>query len=100
MFPKPTRPERGTAEDAAWMGKVAELACVICAAPGPSIVHHCISGRFARRRASDKNTIPLCWRHHDEQSPDGIHHSKEAWEALHGPDTGFLERVRLWIGMP
>ena len=69
------------------MAKVAQLPCVICQA-WPVQVHHCISGRFGQRKASDFDTISLCWECH--LGPQGIHASKSAWEALHGPDTGFL----------
>lgn len=75
----------------AHMAAVARLACVICGAR-PVSVHHCISGRYGQRKAPDTDIIPLCWNHH--QGPDGIHTSKEAWEDLHGPDTGFLPAVR------
>lgn len=71
----------------AHMAKVAKLPCVICGAR-PVEVHHVISGRYGQRKASDMDTIPLCWNHH--LGPDGIHTSKEKWEALHGPDTDYL----------
>jgi hypothetical protein len=72
------------------LADIAELPCVICGAYGVQ-VHHCISGRYGQRKAPDSKTIPLCWNHH--LGPDGIHTNKAAWEALHGPDTGFLARV-------
>ena len=72
------------------MGKVAQLPCVICGS-WPVHVHHCISGRFGQRKASDFDTIPLCWECH--LGPQGIHASKHAWEAQNGPDTGFLSVV-------
>lgn len=108
MVPKP--PKR--VSDPVWLGRVAELPCVCCEAdrtgqlrPPPARgwpikVHHCIHGRHSQRRADDRDTIPLCEEHHDEQSPVGIHRSKEAWERRFGPDTAYIERVRLWLGMP
>ena len=72
------------------MAKVAQLPCIICGA-WPVTVHHCISGRFSQRKASDFETVPLC--HHHHQGADGIHTNKTAWEAKYGPDTGFLPLV-------
>lgn len=83
---KPKRSANGKAH----MAQVARLPCVICAA-WPVTVHHCISGRFGQSKASDFDTIPLCHNHH--QGREGIHTSKRAWEALHGPDTNYLPVV-------
>lgn len=83
--PKPSK-----AAGKAHMARVAQLPCVICHA-SPVEVHHCISGRFGQRRASDFDTIPLCYRCH--RGPEGIHASKSAWEAINGPDTDFLPVV-------
>lgn len=96
--PKPQKPIRGTAASRAHMAAVAQLPCVICA-EWPVIVHHCISGRFGQGRASDFDTIPLCARHHDATSPEGIHANKRDWEKMHGPDTGFLPRVHAMLGL-
>ena len=38
------------------LARVAALPCVICLKPGPSEVHHCFSGRYSQRRASDRET--------------------------------------------
>jgi hypothetical protein len=75
----------------AHMAKVAKFPCVICGAR-PVEVHHVISGRYSQRKASDLDTIPLCWNHH--QGPEGIHTDKALWEAKHGPDTGYLNAKR------
>lgn len=74
----------------AHMARVAQLACVICGAR-PIEVHHCISGRYGQRKASDMDTISLCFNHH--RGPEGIHTNKAAWEELNGPDTDFLPVV-------
>ena len=71
----------------AHMAEVAQRGCEICGAT-PVEVHHCISGRFGQRKASDFDTIALCWNHH--RGPDGIHTSKRAWEAQYGLDTHYL----------
>ena len=91
---KTGNPKKTTAGKA-HMAAVARLACVICGAK-PVEVHHVISGRYGQRKASDLDTIPLCIWHH--RGPlDGIHADKAAWEAKHGPDTGFLVGVRAEI---
>ncbi len=77
-----------------YMACVAALPCAVCNAPPPSVVHHCIHGRFSSRRASDQDTIPLCYADHDQNSPNGIHKSKTKWAAKHGPDTGYIKRTR------
>jgi hypothetical protein len=85
---KPAKPFK--AHGKTHMARVAQLPCVICQAR-PVTVHHCISGRYGQRKASDMDTIPLCHNHH--QGAEGIHTSKRAWEAQHGPDTGYLPIV-------
>jgi len=79
--------QRRTMKDPARLALVAAGSCVICGAR-PVEVHHCISGRYSQRKTPDSDTIGLCWNHH--RGPDGIHTSKRAWEAKHGPDYGFL----------
>lgn len=81
--PKPVK-------DPAHMARVAQLPCVCCGAR-PVQVHHVISGRYGQRKASDRETIPLCWLHH--QGPEGIHASKAAWEAKYGNDFDYLPAV-------
>ena len=89
MGQKPVKPSK--AEGKAHMARVAQLPCVICGKQGPSEVHHCISGRYSQRKASDFHTIPLCYA--DHRGPDGIHANKAAWEARNGLDTDFLPVV-------
>lgn len=91
MFPKPPRPERGTAAASRHMAAVAQLPCVCCYRE-PVVVHHVIHGRFAQRRASDFDTIPLCPEHHDE-----LHLRPRAWRDRWGPDHGFLDQVKASI---
>jgi hypothetical protein len=85
--PKPEKPIRGTVAARRHMARVAELCCVICRWPQVQ-VHHVIHDRFANRRASDFETIPLCVRHHTE-----LHADKTAWREQHGPDYAFLDHV-------
>lgn len=71
------------------MRRVKMLPCMICQAPPPSDAHHCISGRYGTRKASDFETLPLCRACHLD-GPNAIHRNKRAWEERHGPDHGFL----------
>lgn len=56
------------------MGRVAALGCIVChrlrLGDSPAEVHHIREGQ-GRQRASDFDTIPLCYPHHRGQ--DGIH---------------------------
>ncbi len=83
------------AKDPARLAAVAQLPCCICGAR-PVEVHHCISGRYSQRKAPDSMTIPLCYFHH--LGAGGIHTNKSAWQAAHGPDTGYLPMVNRLIG--
>lgn len=87
---KEPKPVRGTKAAKDHMARVAALPCVICGY-WPVEVHHCISGRYGQQKASDFDTIPLCYPCH--QGPQGIHANKAAWEAVNGPDTDFLPVV-------
>jgi hypothetical protein len=70
------------------MAKVAQLPCVICSS-WPVDVHHCIHDRYGTRKASDFDTLPLCPTCHCK-----LHADKSSWREAHGPDYGFLPRVR------
>lgn len=72
------------------MARVAALPCVCCGY-WPVEVHHVISDRYSQRKVADTETIPLCRLHHT--GPDGIHTSKEAWEAIWGKDYDYLPSV-------
>ena len=88
--------KNGTAAGLEHMRRVKQLPCVICQAPPPSDAHHCISGRYGSRRASDFETIPLCKECHQD-GPMAIHRAKESWERMHGPDTDYLPLVARWL---
>jgi hypothetical protein len=78
------------------MGKVKMLPCIICAAPPPSDAHHCISGRYGTRKASDFEVISLCRACHLD-GPNAIHRNKWAWEERNGPDHSYLPLVAEWL---
>ena len=89
--PKPERPARGSVACRRHMEAVAQLACVICAAQ-PVQVHHVIHGRYAQRRASDFDTIPLCRDCHHE-----LHNRPADWKAANGEDRDYLPKVRAML---
>jgi hypothetical protein len=87
MFPKPAKPIRGTKAAKAHLARVASLPCVCCGAR-PVQAHHCIMGRFAQRKASDFETLPLCDEHHRT-----LHHWPAQWQAIWGRDFDLLPVV-------
>jgi hypothetical protein len=66
-----------TAAEKRYMGRVAELPCAVCGAPGPSAVHHIREGQGGAQRAPHWLTVPLC--PHCHQGPQGIHGDRSAW---------------------
>jgi hypothetical protein len=51
-----------TAAESRYMGRVAELGCLICQKPAQ--VHHIREGQGMSERASNWLTVPLCQEHH------------------------------------
>ena len=77
-----------TSQEKAYLGRVAELGCVLCRRLGlgasPAEVHHPRMGTGAGRRASHYDAIPLCPCHH-RSSNDALHAmGRKAWERHHG----------------
>jgi Protein of unknown function (DUF968). len=85
--PKPQKPVRGTVAAREHMGLVAQLPCICCSTPS-EVLHHAIHGRFAQRRASDMDVLPMCVRHHLM-----LHGQPAAWRAAYGLDADFLPRI-------
>jgi hypothetical protein len=52
-----------------YMGRVAELGCLICGSPAQ--LHHPRMGQGKAQRAQDWLVVPLCPTHHNP--PEGIH---------------------------
>jgi 5-methylcytosine-specific restriction endonuclease McrA len=80
----------------AYMAVVKSLPCAVCGAPAPSDAHHVIHDRFGTRKTSDFDVIPLCRKCHLE-GPEAIHNGKQIWREKHGPDHGYLPKVRLMV---
>lgn len=91
------------ASDKLHMGRVAGLGCMICRLLGyddtPAMVHHCRTGVGMGRKASDTETIPLCYHHH--QGAEGLHTlGRRAWERLFGvTELELLEKTRALLGI-
>ncbi|WP_116082045.1 Ref family recombination enhancement nuclease [Tropicimonas sp. IMCC34011] len=89
------------------MARVAALPCVICVEWGMvqqsrTTVHHCIHGRYSRRRAPDTMTLPLCEGHHTgdlDTSKLALHREPAAWKSLYGSDTDWLSWVEQRLGI-
>lgn len=80
-------------KDPKHLARVAELPCCICEAfgglqIGPTYVHHCIHDRYSQAKVSDRETIPLCYDHH--QGVLGIHTDKAAWRQEYGADHEYI----------
>lgn len=72
---KQKRPREHNREHLKWIGT---LHCCVCGAPGPDAAHiRSSSALYGKRetggaeKASDKWTVPLCRKHHDEQHATG-----------------------------
>jgi hypothetical protein len=67
----------------AYMGRVAALGCFVCQHIGygatPAQVHH-IGNDGMALRGSHYLVAPLCPRHHDNHSKDGIHGQRQEWK--------------------
>lgn len=54
--------KQATPAEKRYMGRVAELGCLVCQRPAQ--VHHIREGQGASERASNWLTVPLCQDHH------------------------------------
>lgn len=75
-----------TAAEKRYMGKVAELGCLVC--DSPASVHHIREGQGMSERASNYLTIPLCKECH--QGDFSIHNSKRQFTSIHGSELELL----------
>lgn len=86
-----------TAASRRYMGRVAQLPCVVCGAE-PVEVHHKL-GAGMGLRASDYETIPLCSTHH-RNGPKGvaIHSGTKTWEDNFGTQDYWVEQTQRKLG--
>lgn len=78
----------------AHMGRVASLGCIVCRrlrlGTTPAEVHHLRKDGWGR--ASDFETMPLCFTHH--RGADGIHHlGVKRWERRFWDQRELLEQT-------
>lgn len=84
-----------TAAERRHMGRVAQLACVVCVRlhgphePGPVELHHPRRGAGAGRRSSHFDVLPLCVEHHRGRT--GVHGlGTKGFAAVYGFDEADL----------
>lgn len=86
--PKPSKPIRGTADAKRWLDAIMRLSCICCTRPA-EVAHHPIHGRFAQRKSSDLDALPMCVFHHTM-----LHDRPADWRAVFGRDANYLPAVR------
>lgn len=104
---KPRRPasgRNGTAAGTWHMANVKGVGCVVCGSYAEA--HHPLTMRQGSR-ASDFDTIALCFNHHSKQSPlpfgQAIHNGTESFCRQYGSEATLLEQTRLKLrlaGLP
>lgn len=85
--PKPEKPRRGDRACREHIAMIKQLPCVICGRYGVE-AHHVAHDRFAQRKSSDMDVIPLCRPCHETRTRTG-----RVWREIYGPDHGFLGKV-------
>jgi len=85
----------GSADGLRHMANVKQCGCVICGRYAEA--HHPLTMRRGSR-ASDYDTIALCFDHHSKQSPlpfgEAIHNGTETFTAKYGTEPELLEKTR------
>ncbi len=85
-----------TKQESEYMGKVAELGCVICRnlghGPTPALVHHAFYG--AGKRDKHYLIFPLCPEHH-QTGGEGValHANDKAFYSLYGSELQLLNQT-------
>lgn len=84
-----------TAAERRYMGRVAELGCIVCRNAGfgatPAEVHHVREGQGGAQRAPNYLVIPLCPEHH--RGKDSIHGARRAFELRYGSELDLLAQT-------
>jgi len=85
---------KATKEERAYMGRVAELGCVICG--GIPELHHNTKNRGYGAKSSNYDIMPICYKHH--RGEEGIHYiGVKTWEDKFGDQDDLVRQVRLRI---
>jgi len=85
-----------TKAEKAYRGSVAQIGCIICGNPFVEL-HH------VRRLATSKKRkkaplLPLCEKHHRTGGRGvAVHDGRESWEAAHGSELEWVERIERGI---
>jgi hypothetical protein len=82
--------------DFAYMAWIRGLQCCVCEKLrlinfGTIYAHHAGQRAFGRK-ADDRTSIPLCWRHHDRGSSTSIHTLGKRFWVVYGLDRAELIR--------
>jgi len=86
--------KKATKQERAYMGRVAELGCVICG--GIPEIHHNTKNRGYGAKSSNYDIIPLAVRFH--RGEEGIHHiGVKTWEAKYGDQDDLVKEVKLKV---
>ena len=86
--------KKANKQERAYMGRVAELGCVICG--GIPEIHHNTKNRGYGAKSSNYDIIPLCPHHH--RGEEGIHHiGVKTWEAKYGDQDDLVKEVKLTV---
>ncbi len=86
--------KKANKQERAYMGRVAELGCLICG--GIPEIHHNTKNRGYGAKSSNYDIMPLCVRHH--RGEEGIHHiGVKTWQEKFGDQDDLVKRVRLRI---
>jgi len=86
--------KKANKQERAYMGRVAELGCLICG--GIPEIHHNTKNRGYGAKSSNYDIMPICPDHH--RGEEGIHHiGVKTWEDKYGDQDDLVKRVRLRI---
>lgn len=92
-----------TKEEAAYVGRVVELGCIVCRRLGygisPAEAHHPRFLAGTGQRAPHKKVIPLCPMHHRIGGYGvALHAGQKTWEKEFDTEAKLLEEVELLLG--
>ena len=84
--------------DSDYMGKVADLGCIVCLNNGyfdtPAEIHHIGNGTMGKK-ATNHETIPLCVEHHRKGNNGvAVHAGRKSFEANFGTEQELLAQVK------
>ena len=81
------------AAERAYMGRVAEIGCIVCGSPAQ--VHHIREGQGMAQRASNYLVIPLCPEHHTGSF--SVHKSPRQFKDIYGDELALLSETIEWL---